>query len=71
MHNLINTVKKVSTRIFCIRGQTHPLTFNQCLIFCLIGANYQVYSNDEFDLWPQVSDSGPNRQKVHQNGDNY
>ena len=34
MQKLINTVQQMGTRIdLCIRGQSHPLTFNQCVSY--------------------------------------
>ena len=39
---------------FCNVGQDHSLTLNQYL-HSLTVSNSQVYSNDEFDLWPVYS----------------
>ena len=46
--------------IFCIKGQVHHLTFNQCLSY-FHGFKLSECSNDDFDLcsFTHVSNSGP------------
>ena len=40
---------------FCNINQSHSLTFNRIVCHSLTVSNSQVYSNDEFDLWPVYS----------------
>ena len=49
-------IQQVSTRnVLCIKGQDHPLTSR-----ILAVSKYHDCANDDFDLFTQVSDSGPN-----------